>query len=85
MHLTDQKNPRILESAGAFFRHMRHGHGTLYLPERNMEELDQVCGSFFIHSCMILYGPFFLGWINLVGGLEQLLFFRILGIIIPID
>ena len=58
------KNPRILESAGAFFRHMRHGHGTLYLPERNMEELDQVCGSFFIHSCMILYGPFFLGWIN---------------------
>ena len=50
-------NPRILESAGAFFRHMRHGHGTLYLPERNMEELDQVCGSFFLFiavwSCMV--------------------------------
>eukprot|EP00435_Cladocopium_sp_Y103_P049259 s967_g14.t2 len=27
---------------GAFFRHMRHGHGTLYLPERSMEEMDQV-------------------------------------------
>lgn len=44
MHITDQKIPESF-AAGAFFRHMRHGHGTLYLPERNMEELDQVCGA----------------------------------------
>jgi hypothetical protein len=52
-----------------------------------MEELDQVCGSFFLFIAVSdpVWSIFWGLDQVLVGGLEQLLFFHILGIIIPID